>query len=124
MTKLCYYSKAGKYNFRIGGKMQVSAIGHYQKFKSVTEEHRKPPVDVEQITLPPEHHHKKYNPVAITGWLSVASMLTAVVSGIKHMHTLHKISAFTAVASIAGHIGLISANHPSHRKNPTCLNCK
>lgn len=67
----------------------------------------------EQQAAPVSNHpHKKgVNPASLTGWIAAASMATAVVSAVLHKPKLHKVSAFTGVAAVAAHIGIIEAYH-------------
>ena len=92
--------------------MKIQSINTYPVFKSITEEHRKPPVETEQL---PPIHKKSVNPVSLTGWIGAAALLTSIVSGIKRINVLHKISAYTAVGAIAGHIGLVKSYHHAHK---------
>lgn len=99
----------------LGGMMKIQSITNYPIFKAVTEEHRKPPVEIEQIQQ--NVHKKVLNPVSATGWVGVGAIATAIISGIKHLNKLHKISAFVGVGAIAGHIGLVKAHHHAHNKD-------
>ena len=95
--------------------MKVSAINSFQKFSSITEEHRKPateqPLPVHEFQ---PHQHKRVNPASVTGWVGAGAMGVAILAGVKKMPTLHKISAFIGAAAIAGHIGIISTFHHIH----------
>lgn len=91
--------------------MRICAINS-TTFKSITEEHRKPPIEQEEPVI--HHNHKKFNPVLTTGWIGAGAIATSIFTGIKRAPLLHKTAAFIGAASIAAHIGLISAYHHKH----------
>jgi len=59
----------------------------------------------------------KTNPVAITGYTSIAAMGAAMVSGINHSMKLHKASCYIALAAAASHIAILTTHKHSHEKS-------
>ena len=110
--------------------MLVSPIKNSLTFKEITETKRHDAEKIDEATAikpnpktesnsqqqnqPPCNKHNKYNPVSITGWSAAGLLGVAMVSGMTHHRTLHKISAMLGACSVAAHVGILYGNHHKH----------